>query len=102
MRYQLVLQFRAHTAQGFNALIELEDLLIKNLALPFKVDSHDFGADEFNIFVQTDEPKETFEAAEKIIQQHFPQQQLNAAYREVDKEDFVILWPPNLEEFKIA
>jgi hypothetical protein len=100
MKYQLVLQFRAKRTQDFDELIVLEDLLIENLLATSEVDGHDFGSDEFNIFVLTNQPRESFREAEKIIEQHHPRQQLKAAYRELGKEEFVILWPPNLQEFK--
>jgi len=83
-------------------LIVLEDLLIENLLATSEVDGHDFGSDEFNIFVLTNQPRESFREAEKIIEQHHPRQQLKAAYRELGKKEFVILWPPNLQEFKIV
>jgi hypothetical protein len=50
----------------------------------------------------TNQPRETFRVAEKIIQQYHPQQQLKAAYRELGKDEFVVLWPPNLQAFKIG
>ena len=102
MKYQLVLQFRAECTQDFDELVFLEDLLIKNLPSISEVDGHDIGSDEFNIFVLTNQPRESFGAAEKIIQQHHPQRPLKAAYRELDKDEFVILWPPGLQQFKIG
>jgi hypothetical protein len=102
MKYQLVLQFRAASTHDFDELVVLEDLLVENLPSSSEVDGHDFGNDEFNIFVLTDQPRESFASAEKIIQQYHPQQKLKAAYRELDKEEFVILWPPNLQEFRVA
>lgn len=102
MKYQLVLQFHASSTEDFDDLLAVEELLIEKLASGSEVDGHDFGADEFNIFVLTDHPKETFHASETLIQQLHPQQRLKAAYRELDKDDFVILWPPNLREFKVV
>jgi hypothetical protein len=102
MKYQLVLQFRAEGTQDFDELVVLEDLLIENLPSTSGVDGHDFGSNEFNIFVLTNQPRETFRVAEKIIQQYHPQQQLKAAYRELGKDEFVVLWPPNLQAFKIG
>jgi hypothetical protein len=102
MKYQLVLQFRAASTEDFDDLVALEELLIEKLPLESEVDGHDFGVDEFNIFVLTDHPKETFHASETLIQQRHPRQQLKAAYRELDKNEFVILWPPNLREFRVV
>ena len=67
-----------------------------------EVDGHDFGSGEFNIFILTDQPKESFNAAEKTIEHYRPPQTLKAAYRELGQDNFVILWPTNLQEFKIA
>jgi hypothetical protein len=50
----------------------------------------------------TDQPKESFHAAEKTIQHYRPPQALKAAYRELGQTNFVILWPPHLQEFTIA
>jgi len=102
MRYQLVLQFRAESVQEFDELIVLEDLLIENLPGNSEVDGHDFGSGEFNIFILTDQPKESFDAVEKTIEHYHPPQTLKAAYRELGQDNFVALWPPSLREFKIA
>jgi hypothetical protein len=101
MKYQLVLQFRASNSKDFEDLVVLEELLTENLSPESEVDGQDFGADEFNIFILTDHPEEIFHACEMLIQKQRPRQQLKAAYRELDKEAFVILWPPNLREFKV-
>ena len=102
MRYQLVLQFQAKSVQEFDELVGLEDLLVDNLPSHSEVEGHDFGRGEFNIFILTDQPKESFHAAEKTIRHYQPLQTLKAAYRELGQNSFVILWPPNLQEFKIA
>ena len=102
MKYQLIIQFQAESMQEFDELVVLEDLLVENLPLHSQVDGHDFGSGDFNIFILTDQPKESFHAAEKTIQHYRPPQTLKAAYRELGQNNFVILWPPNLREFKIA
>ena len=103
MKYQLILQFQAESVQEFDELVVLEDLLVKKLPLGSVVDGHDFGTDEFNIFILTDQPEQTFQAVEQTIQLFRPpHQSLRAAYRELVRNNFVILWPPTLREFKIA
>jgi hypothetical protein len=102
MKYQLVLQFQAESVQEFDELVLLEELLVKKLPLDSEVDGHDFASGEFNIFILTDQPEQTFRTAEQIIQQYRPPQKLKAAYRELGQNSFVILWPPTLREFKIA
>ena len=102
MKYQLVLQFQAESVQEFDELVVLEDLLVEKLPLGSEVDGHDLGSGEFNIFILTDQPEQTFHAAEQTIQLYRPPQKLKAAYRELGQNTFVILWPPTLREFKIA
>jgi hypothetical protein len=102
MKYQLVLQFQAESMQEFDELVVLEDLLVENLPFHSEVDGHDFGSGEFSIFILTDQPKESFHAAEKTIEHYRPPQTLKAPYRELGQDSFVILWPRTLQEFKIA
>lgn len=102
MKYQLVLQFQAQSMMDFDELIVLEDLLIENLPPHSEVDGHDFGSGEFNIYILTDEPTESFRTAEEMIGHYHPQQTLKAAYRELGQDNFVILWPPNLPGFKVS
>jgi len=102
MKYQLVLQFRAESMMDFDELVVLEDLLIENLPPHSEVDGHDFGSGEFNIFILTDQPSESFRAAETTIAHYHPQQTLKAAYRELGQDNFVILWPPNLQDFTVS
>jgi hypothetical protein len=101
VKYQLVLQFQAESVQEFDELVVLEDLLVEKLPLGSEVDGHDLGSGEFNIFILTDQPEQTFHAAEQTIQLYHPPQKMKAAYREFGQK-FVILWPPTLREFKIA
>jgi hypothetical protein len=102
MKFQLVLQFAAAGMTQFDELIALEEDLMQNLPPTSKVDGHDFGSGEFNIFVFTDQPRETFDTARKLIKKSLFQKELKAAYRERDKDEYIILWPEYLEEFRVA
>ena len=102
VRFQLILQFPATTTKDFDVLVALEEELTRSPPPIAKVDGHDFGMGEFNIFVLTDGPKEAFEVAKVLIQQRQPQPQLRAAYREMAEDEFVILWPLGLAEFTVA
>ena len=102
MKYQLVLQFQAEGVQEFDELVVLEELLVEKLPLGSEVDGHDLGSGEFNIFILTDQPEQTFQVAEKTIQLYRLPQKLKAAYRELGQNTFVILWPPTLRVFTIA
>ena len=101
MKYQLVLQFTAASLEDFDRLVELEDDLIRGLDDVATVDGHDFGLGEFNIFVLTDHPAESFDKAHRIVINEGVQNAMRSAYREVHGENYVILWPSSLKEFSI-
>ena len=60
MMYQLVLQFRGGSLADYDAMIALEDRLTGDLGHSAKVDGHDCGADETNIFIFTSDPVTAF------------------------------------------
>jgi len=101
MRYQLVVQFQASSMQDFDRLVALEESLRGALEGFAEVDGHDFGSGEFDVFVHTDEPKETFERIPEVVNRPQPERHMRAAYRDFDDEGYTILWPPNLKEFKL-
>ena len=101
MKYQLVLQFAADSLEDYDRLVALEDSLIEELGDVANVDGHDFGLGEFNIFILTDDPTAVFGKAHSIvINQRLPNV-LRSAYREMDGEDYVILWPSALTDFNV-
>jgi hypothetical protein len=102
VRFQLILQFSAMRSQEFDALVALEEELMRSLSQIAEVDGHDCGAGEFNIFLRTDVPKEAFNVAKILIQHLRPKQQLRAAYRDMAKDELVILWPPGLRKVTVA
>jgi hypothetical protein len=102
VKYQLVLQFRTSTSSDFDDLISLENSLIEILPLTAEFDGHDFGSNEFNIFILTGQPKETFRECAEVIEQHRSQRPFKAAYRKFEKDKFVALWPPTLKNSTIA
>ncbi len=59
MKYHLVLQWPASTIADYDALVAVETLLIERLTSG-KIDGHDMGSSEANIFIQTDDPERTF------------------------------------------
>lgn len=98
MQYQLVLQFEmGDSVEDFRDMAALEDLLRKNLLPNSELDGHDSGSGVFNIFIWTEKPRETFEIAQKVIPRYRLQKLLRAVYRELDSEEFLILWPESAE-----
>lgn len=101
MKYQLVLQFSADSVEDFDRLIALEDRLIEELDDVATVDGHNFGSGQFNIFILTDDPAAVFGEAQGIVINQGVPNVMRSAYREMDGEDYMILWPPSLTEFSV-
>ena len=101
MKYQLVLQFEAVSIEEFDRFVALEDQLIAELSDLATVDGHDFGLGRFNIFVLTDSPAASFRKAREIVATQGIPNVMRSAYRELDSEDYVILWPSSLTEFSV-
>lgn len=93
MDYQLVLQFRGDSLHDFDAMVALEDELIVVLGDSAKVDGHDVGSGETNIFIFTSNPEQTFRQARPVLERRQSLQAVTAAYRRVDGEQFTVIWP---------
>lgn len=103
MKYQLVLQFRANSIADYDEMITLEDELIERLGSSAKVDGHDCGSGEMNIFIHTDEPNKTFEAIRPVVAERKLIEELTVAYRERAGEDYTVIWPIGFaKQFRIT
>ena len=84
----------------FDRMVEAEariDALLLGLG---RVDGHDAGSGEGNIFIFTDDPKLAFQKALPCLDER-DRDTARVAYRETAGEDFTILWPPGLKEFRV-
>jgi hypothetical protein len=102
MKYQLVLQFPASSIKDYDAMIELEEIIIRSLGNTGKIDGHDAGSGEMNIFILTDYPKRAFQAIKEFLGTRDFMPDLKVAYREICKDEFIILHPAGLSSFTIA
>ena len=102
MKYQLILQLPASSAEDYDEMIVLEEIIIGNLGNLGCVDGHDAGSDEMNIFILTDSPKAAFDRIRQIPAMKDVMPDLKIAYREIGKDDFTILHPAGLTRFSIA
>jgi hypothetical protein len=100
MKYQLVLQWPASTIKHYDAMIEVEDVLIKRLTSDSQVDGHDAGSEEVNIFIHTDNPVRTFNEVKAILGSRDFWVDARVGYRELSGSEYTILWPKDLTESK--
>ena len=102
MTAQLVLQFvTAEDLDSYDKLIRFENALIASLDRSAHVDGHDLGSGEMNIFIITEDPFSTFALVQQTDQSMRPSQEMKAAYRPLDADDFICLCPPGLENFDV-
>jgi hypothetical protein len=83
-------------------MIELEETIMRSLGNLGKVDGHDAGSGEMNIFILSDHPKLAFERVNRVLGTEDFMPDLKVAYREIGKDEFTILHPAGLSYFAIA
>lgn len=102
MEYQLVLQLPASSIEDYDRMIAVEEALIEGLAGLADVDGHDAGQGEVNIFILTDDPRQVFERIRLLPGARDIVRDLRVAYREINGDEFEILFPPGLDHFEVA
>ncbi len=97
-RYQLVLQLPGDSIADFDALMALEDSLIKSFRdSPHQVDGHDFGSGTMNLFIDTNDPSGAFAlAATTVSPERYPM--LRAACRLFSEDEYRLIWPQDSKE----
>lgn len=101
--YILVLQWPARSEADYDDLIAMENQLLADLPeAQGIVDGHDFGSGQMNIFVYTERPVGAFEDARRSLRSWSRWADARGAYRRLDANDFVILWPRTLGHFTVT
>lgn len=101
MKYQLVLQWPAFSQADHDAVVMMTDELERALSGAADVDGWDFGSGEMNIFVYTDDPHAALNHAKATLETHGALGEVRAAYRDVEGDDFTVLWPEELITFEV-
>jgi hypothetical protein len=99
---ELVLQWPASSIKDYDTLIELEEGIIASLDNLGKVDGHDMGVGEMNIFIRTDHPKLAFEKIKSLLGTKDFMPDLKAAFRDIGKDNFTVIHPADLNHFALA
>ena len=102
MKYQFVVQFAGSSLAAYDAMIALEEALIRGLPESSEVDGHDMGAGELNIFINTNDPEQTFEQVRALLESAGTFEEARIAYREFTRNDYTPLWPKDLRSFRVA
>ncbi len=92
MKTQLVIQFVISEDDDFDSFIEIEEEIIKLIEPKHEVDGHDFGAKEFNMFINTNAPKEASSQALKAIPSRY-KESMKIAYRPTEGEAYKMIYP---------
>jgi hypothetical protein len=101
-QYQLVLQWPAASIDDYDSMIELEEVLIKEISGESKVDGHDAGQGEMNIFILTNSPKQLFSELRLLLANNQMLANVRAGFRDLERNDFEPVWPPGAKTFSVA
>lgn len=99
-KYQLVIQVPIDSMGDFDRLIEAEERIEALLGELGQIGGHAAGSGEGNLFILTDTPQVTLQKALPCLDERF-RDLARAAYREAEGEQYTILWPPGLKEFRV-
>jgi hypothetical protein len=102
MMYQLTLQWTPSSTMNYETLLEIENLLTASLPRQSEVDGHDVGPAEMNIFILTKDPLLSFDEVRATLEGLVSWKDVRAAYREVSGDQYTVLWPKHLAEFRIT
>lgn len=102
MKYLLILQWPTSSISDYDSMVEVEDQLIDQLPDDSEVDGHDFGAGEANIFIRTNTPERIFLSIQELLAKRGLLVHVRAAFREVGKDEYKIIWPKGLKEFAVS
>lgn len=96
-----VLQWPGSSTNDYDSTSAIENLLISSLSKSSKVDGHDVGSGETNIFIETDDPQKLYEEIISVLGSHDAWPDIRFAYRNVDEDAYTVLWPTNLRDFEV-
>jgi hypothetical protein len=73
------------------------------LEIQQKVDGHDVGSGETNIFIITADPVRTFRQSMAVLERTRCSGAVTAAHRRVDSEEYTVVWPEDTaKDFRVV
>ena len=101
MKYHLIIQFPEELYGDLDWISDLEDRLDESI-IDAEVDGHDMGGGEVNIFIHANNPVDTFKIAKTILEEDGVElKNIKFAYREINDDNYIPLWPENLINFRV-
>jgi hypothetical protein len=101
MKYQFVIQFSEELHDNLEWISEIENRLDASL-VDSVVDGHDVGSGQVNIYIHTDNAISTFEIVKNMLKEGNSLDNAKIAYREINGDNYVCLWPTDLINFKVV
>jgi vesicle coat complex subunit len=101
---QLVIQFtvRDDDDERMEAVSELENDLEERLNEDIALlDGHDTGSGEMNLFVLTNTAEEAFALIQPMIERRSLLSECKVAYRALEGDSYVVLWPAGVHDFAV-
>ena len=100
MKYQLVIQF-PEELYDLDWIADIEDRLDESL-IDAEVDGHDIGNGEVNIFIHANNPIDTLTTVKNLLKEEkVGLENIKIAYREINADVYIPLWPKDLKEFEV-
>jgi len=99
---QIVFQWPASSEADYQLLLAIEETITRGLGPIGLVDGHDIGSGEINVFIHTNDPKGAFEKTMSLIRGKYDLKELMVGYRNFEDNDYVPMFPPGLEAFRVS
>ncbi len=100
--HQLVLQVQGDELEDLDAVLELENQLIGQLAGAAIVDGHDIGSGETNIFILTSDVDATFHLIKPVLERTHLLEAVVVASRPIGEGQYCVIWPSSSRRFQVA
>jgi len=102
MDYIVVLQWRDGECMTLERLVSCENAIMDLLENKAEIDGHDWNASEMKIFILTENPTATFDQITRKLQEIGVYDDMRAAFRHIDAEDYTTLAPSGLTVFAVS
>jgi len=94
MQYQLVLRFRKSLFESPGDIHALEIALTDSLGDAARLDGHDTGSRDIDLFIMTTDPASTFRRSKPTLERLLLLDRVTAAHRLEGGARFTVVWPP--------